>query len=51
VLFHVVEEPARRWMRRMVDIGRPDAHAATGKLQSVDGAREARSKSISVRAG
>jgi peptidoglycan/LPS O-acetylase OafA/YrhL len=59
VLFHVVEEPARRWMRGMVDMGRPDAdartdpaaHAAAGKLQSVDRALEARSKSISVRAG
>jgi hypothetical protein len=43
----------------MVDIGRPDADARTdaaaqppaGKLQSVDRALEARSKSISVRAG
>jgi peptidoglycan/LPS O-acetylase OafA/YrhL len=59
VLFHFVEEPARRWMRRMVDIGGPHADArtdpaaqpATGKLQSVDRAREARSKSISARAG
>jgi peptidoglycan/LPS O-acetylase OafA/YrhL len=59
VLFHFVEEPARRWMRRMVDVSGPKADAgtdqaaqtATGKLQSVDGARKARSKSISVRAG
>ncbi len=59
VLFHFVEEPARRWMRRMVDVSGPNAdartdpaaHAATGKLQSVDRALEARSKSISARAG
>jgi peptidoglycan/LPS O-acetylase OafA/YrhL len=54
-LFYVVEEPSRRWMRRMVDVSGPKAdapaHAATGKLQSVDGAREARAKSISARAG
>ena len=59
VLFHFVEEPARRWMRRMVDVRGPNtdartdpaAHAAAGKLQSVDRALEARSKSISARAG
>jgi peptidoglycan/LPS O-acetylase OafA/YrhL len=59
VLFHVVEEPARRWMRGMVGVSGPNAdartdpaaHAAAGKLQSVDRALEARSKSISVRAG
>jgi len=59
VLFHIVEEPARRWMRGMVGVSGqnadarsdPTTHAAAGKLQSVDGAREARSKSISTRAG
>ena len=57
VLYHVVEEPARRWMRRMVDDGRPEADAdpaaqrAGGKLQSIDGAHDARPKSISARAG
>jgi peptidoglycan/LPS O-acetylase OafA/YrhL len=58
-LFYGVEEPARRWMRRMVHEGPPEtdsrsdptAQPATGKLQSVDRALEARSKSISVRAG
>lgn len=58
-LFYAVEEPARRWMRRMVDEGPPEtdsrsdptAQPVTGKLQSVDRALEARSKSISVRAG
>ncbi len=59
VLFYVVEEPARRWMRRMVDVGPPEtdtqsdfAQPATGKLHSVDRAlEEARPQSISVRAG
>ncbi|MBV8295069.1 MAG: acyltransferase, partial [Mycobacterium sp.] len=60
LMYHFVEEPARRWMRRMVDIGRPNADAdddagtdaaAHGKLQSIDGALEARPKSISARAG
>jgi peptidoglycan/LPS O-acetylase OafA/YrhL len=57
VLYHVVEEPARRWMRKMVDVGGakaepdPAAHAAGGKLQSIDGAHEGRPKSISARAG
>jgi peptidoglycan/LPS O-acetylase OafA/YrhL len=61
VLYYVVEEPARRWMRRMVD-GRleaeaetnPAAHATGGKLQSIDGApdgRAGRSKPFSARAG
>jgi peptidoglycan/LPS O-acetylase OafA/YrhL len=59
VLFHCVEEPARRWMRRMVDAGELNASAqtdltaqpVTGWLQSVDRALDARAKSISVRAG
>jgi peptidoglycan/LPS O-acetylase OafA/YrhL len=59
LLYHFVEEPARRWMRRMVDVGRLNvdagtdaaAHSASGKLQSIDGALEARPKSISARAG
>jgi len=59
MLFHFVEEPARRWMRRMVDVRRltadagtdPAAHVASGKLQSIDGAQEGRPKSISARAG
>ncbi len=58
LLYHFVEEPARRWMRRMVDISRlnadadddPAAHTATGKLQSVDRALEARAKPRSRRA-
>ncbi|GBE68101.1 acyltransferase [Mycobacterium sp. MFM001] len=59
VLFHFVEEPARRWMRRMVDVGAPGAepHIDLGagpvkaKLQPIDGAREERSKAIAMRAG
>ena len=55
LLYHFVEEHARHWMRRMVDVGRLNtdapAHSAGGKLQSIDGAVEARPKSISVRAG
>jgi len=46
-LYHAVEEPARRWMRRMVDYRdvRTDdtADAPPSNLQSIDGAREARS--------
>jgi peptidoglycan/LPS O-acetylase OafA/YrhL len=53
VLFHIVEEPARRWMRRLVDVRNLKAHAPVhsaaasadsvkGKLQSIDGALETR---------
>ena len=46
-LYHWVEEPARRWMRRMVDYRdvRTDdrAGAPPSRLQSIDDAREARS--------
>jgi peptidoglycan/LPS O-acetylase OafA/YrhL len=55
-LFHLVEEPTRHWMRRMVDVR--DAKAtqpvdataepATGKLQSIDGALESRPKAVSA---
>lgn len=59
LLYHVVEEPARRWMRTMINIGRlkagadddPAAHIASGKLQSVDGTQEGRAKPLSARAG
>jgi peptidoglycan/LPS O-acetylase OafA/YrhL len=59
VLFHFVEEPARRWMRRMVHVPDPNtnvetdttAHPATGRVQSIDRALDARPQSISVRAG
>ena len=42
LLYHLVEEPARRWMRRMVaprDVG---SEAPAGRLQAVGGAREVR---------
>ena len=55
VLFHYVEEPARRWMRRMVDVWAPNADSRTdpakAKLQSIDGALETRTKALSARAG
>ena len=59
VLYHVVEEPARLWMRRMVGDGRPEAgdgadpavHLSSGKLQAIDGSHEGRPKTISARAG
>jgi peptidoglycan/LPS O-acetylase OafA/YrhL len=59
LLFHFVEEPARRWMRAMVDNGHPNAGAqtdptaqpVTSKLQSIDRTHDARSTSVSVRAG
>jgi peptidoglycan/LPS O-acetylase OafA/YrhL len=59
VLFQFVEEPARRWMRRMVHVPDPNATAqtdstaqpVTGKVQSIDRAIDARPQSISVRAG
>ncbi|WP_188112736.1 acyltransferase family protein [Mycobacterium simiae] len=51
LLYHVVEEPARRWMRRMVDVRAvaaisEHAESLNTKLHPVDGAREA----ISARA-
>ena len=63
VLYHVVEEPARLWMRRMADGGRtksvrakvaarPADDTVHGKLQSIDGVREARTDPpVSARAG
>ncbi|HSS24155.1 MAG TPA: acyltransferase, partial [Mycobacterium sp.] len=45
VLYHVVEEPARRWMRRMVDVRAVDARTEAGesvnaKVHPIDGALE-----------
>jgi peptidoglycan/LPS O-acetylase OafA/YrhL len=57
LLFHVVEEPARRWMRKMVDVraAEPQVDSAEepvkGKLQSIGGALEALPKPVSARAG
>jgi peptidoglycan/LPS O-acetylase OafA/YrhL len=60
LLYHFVEEPARRWMRSMMrdtsdswsDV-RADAPAAPvpSKLQPIDGAREERPQVVSARAG
>ena len=57
-LFHLVEEPARRQMRRMVDVREaitgpridPHPEPVKGKLQSIDGALEPRGKTVSARA-
>jgi peptidoglycan/LPS O-acetylase OafA/YrhL len=59
LLFHVVEEPARRWMRRMADLPDPNSTVrsdqrgdpAKAKLQPVGGAREERNEKMSARAG
>jgi len=51
-LYHLVEEPARKWMRNMMKPPR-DARAASGhgKLQTIDGQREDRTAVVSARAG
>lgn len=50
LLYHLVEEPAQKWMRRMVNTR--DVHAEPpGKLQAVAGSRETRSIPPSARAG
>ncbi len=59
LLFHVVEEPARRWMRKMMEARRPVPTArvhrpdkpVNGKLHQIDGDLEAGSKAMSARAG
>jgi peptidoglycan/LPS O-acetylase OafA/YrhL len=58
LLFHAVEEPARRWMRRMVDFRdvQHDVHtgppaAEGGRLASIEQARDARPPQSSARAG
>lgn len=58
VMYHLVEEPARRWMRRMVDVRGVPASRATlakesasaGKLQNLAD-HEPRSESLPARAG
>ncbi|MGI9125633.1 MAG: acyltransferase family protein, partial [Mycobacterium sp.] len=47
LLYHFVEEPARRWMRRMVDT----RDVKGNRLQAVGAAREAPSAAPSTRAG
>jgi peptidoglycan/LPS O-acetylase OafA/YrhL len=56
LLYHFVEEPARKWMRRMVDARRArpinkrpdDTH---GKLAPIHGPREVPAPTVSARAG
>ena len=49
LLYHVVEEPTRRWMRRMVDVRPVDP--PNPRLHRVDSDPEAASTGVSVRAG
>jgi peptidoglycan/LPS O-acetylase OafA/YrhL len=60
LLYHFVEEPARRWMRRMVDGGGAHTHVdvretqadpAHGKLQSLHGPRQVPANVTTARAG
>jgi peptidoglycan/LPS O-acetylase OafA/YrhL len=54
LLFHIVEEPARRWMRRMVDIkpaDPPSSADSPNRLHRIDGELEARPTGVSARAG
>jgi peptidoglycan/LPS O-acetylase OafA/YrhL len=48
LLYHIVEEPARRWMRRMVDIKPAEP---PNRLHRIDGELEARPTGVSARAG
>jgi peptidoglycan/LPS O-acetylase OafA/YrhL len=58
LLFHFVEEPARRWMRKMVDVRNstatsrigPPSGSANTKLHSIDGVREEERTAIPARA-
>jgi peptidoglycan/LPS O-acetylase OafA/YrhL len=51
-LYHLVEEPARRWMRGIMSPARdPRADSARGKVQTIDGKREERSPVVSARVG
>jgi peptidoglycan/LPS O-acetylase OafA/YrhL len=54
LLYHLVEEPARRWMRRMVEVKESQADAADpahGKLQSLHGPRQVQANVAAARAG
>ena len=54
LLYHFVEEPARLWMRRMVEVKESQADAADpphGKLQSVHGPRHVQANVAAARAG
>ena len=51
LLYHLVEEPAQRWMRRMVDARDVRSQAPPGRLQAVTRMQETRPKPTSTRAG
>ena len=51
LLYHLVEEPAQRWMRRMVDARDVRSQTPPGRLQAVAGTRETRPAPASTRAG
>ena len=54
LLYHLVEEPARRWMRRMVDtrdVHGDDGAAGTGRLQAISASRNRPPMPPSERAG
>jgi peptidoglycan/LPS O-acetylase OafA/YrhL len=51
LLFHSVEEPARRWMRRMVDPPDTDIRSANGSIAPIHGPAEAKPKTLRARAG
>lgn len=51
LLYHLVEEPAQRWMRRMVNTRDVRSEAARAGLTSVGGTRETRPTATSPRAG
>lgn len=48
LLYHLVEEPARRWMRRMVDVKPVDR---VDRLHHIDGDLETRPAAVPARAG
>lgn len=49
VMYHLVEEPSRRWMRRMVDIR--GVAGGGRRLEPIDATHETRSEALSARAG
>jgi peptidoglycan/LPS O-acetylase OafA/YrhL len=52
LLYHLVEEPARHWMRGMMSPPRDSrADRGHGKLQTIGGQREERTPVVSARAG
>lgn len=52
LLYHLVEEPARKWMRSMMNPPRDTRQdSGHGRLQTIDGQREDRRSVVSARAG